>query len=219
MRFLITAAACAIAALTLMPAAQATDKDLPKVTNPTETLNELTVDKLAEIAREIGGQDVQIRDSGKTKGLTFKDGDIPFNMALVFCDIIPGKCLGSALLVVVDNTKLQFTLDTLNGANRASAFMTFTKGDADKFDAIRVSIVDGGVTKKHLALEIALSVVEFEQQMKRLSSQLTASTAGPFQNAGFSTGYRPRFFAVSPDYVAHAVEPLAQSYKMRFHHR
>ena len=147
MRRLITAAAFAITSLALQPAAQAAEDAFPNITDPKQVVESLDVDVLAEIVTQIGGGDVRKHTDQKQKGVSFLDGQTPHNLVLTFCDIEPGKCFGVLMLVVVDNSKLNFTLDTLNQGNKDSAFLTFYREENSKFLVGRVDIVEGGITQ------------------------------------------------------------------------
>lgn len=71
----VVAVAVATAALLLVPSAQAApaaQEDLPNLTNPTQVVDTIVADDLAQLVREIGGVDVQVRDSNGKKGYRSK---------------------------------------------------------------------------------------------------------------------------------------------------
>jgi len=220
MRFISTVSAMALAAFLAVPATNAAQEGSLNVTNPTQLVDSAIAEDLAQIVREINGQDVQVREANGKKGVTFKDGDIPYTMAPVFCDILPGKCLGFVMVVVVDNSELKFTLDTLNSANKGTSFLTFFKEESNKFTVGRVNLVDGGVTKKNIAINISLSAMEFRETMKRLQNQLTVGydRANPYQRASYGAG-RWRALAPAPDYAASLADTFAPEYARRFGRR
>jgi hypothetical protein len=217
MRSTSTFSAIALAAFLAVPA---TAQEL-KITNPTQVVESAVAEDLAQIVREINGQDVQVREANGKKGVTFKDGDVPYTMAPVFCDIQPGKCLGYAMIVIVDNSELKFTLDTLNTANRTTSFLTFFREeDNNRFAVGRVNLVDGGVTRKNIAISVSVNAMEFRETMKRLQNQLTVSfdRGAPFQRAGYGKP-RWRAYAPSPDYAVRLADEFAPHYANRFRRR
>jgi hypothetical protein len=220
MRFLTKVSALAFAALAAVPATNAAPESSLNVTNPTQVVDSAVAEDLAQIVREVNGQDVQVREANGKKGITFKDGDIPYTMAPVFCDILPGKCLGFVMVVVVDNSELKFTLDTLNSANKSTSFLTFFKEENNKFTVGRVTLVDGGVSRKNIAINISVCAMEFREAMKRLQSQLTAGfdRGTPYQRASYGPA-RWRAYAPSPDYAASLADKFAPEYARRFGRR
>lgn len=124
------------------------------------------------------------------------------------------------MVVIVDNSELKFTLDTLNSANKSTSFLTFFKEEANKFTVGRVNLVDGGVTKKNIAINISLSALEFREAMKRLQNQLTVGLdrGAPFQPASYGPA-RWRAFAPAPDYAASLANTFAPDYARRFGRR
>lgn len=68
MRFTSTLTAMAFAALLAAPAATAA-QDL-NISNPTQQVDTAVAEDLAQIVREINGQDVQVREANGKKGVT-----------------------------------------------------------------------------------------------------------------------------------------------------
>lgn len=218
MRF-FTATAAAAMSLSLLSSAHAADPAFPGITNPTQIVESVTAEMLAELVTQLGAGNVKIHEQDGKKSVTFVDGDIPHNLFLAFCDVEPGKCFGVGMLVLVDNSKLNFTLDTLNQGNKDTSFLTFFRQDADKFGVGRVDIVDGGVTRRNLGTQIGFFVIEFRESMKRLQNQLTASVPGPFQRAGLGYKQPVRAFVVPPSYGAQLMGNMENDYRARFRRR
>lgn len=218
MRTISTVFAAALAAFSLLPTANAAQESFPNLTNGTKMIDSVVAEDLAQTVREIGGGDVQIREANGKKGITFWDGENPYTMVPVFCDIQPGKCLGYVMVIVVDNTQLKFTLDTLNAANKSTSFLTFFQEEQGKFTVGRVNIIDGGVTKKNVAVNISVCAMEFREALKRLENQLTAGLSPQFQRVG-NGPVRVRAFAPSPDYVARIAAAMEKDYARRFGRR
>jgi hypothetical protein len=203
MRFSLAALAAATIALALP--AQAAE---PQLTDPQKIIDNATPEVFAEIVRELGGQNVEIKRDGDYTGIVFMDGNVPYNIGFTFCKVVPGKCLIASVLVLVDNGKGGYPLETLNKLNKDLGFLTLYRDDAAKFGAGRLILLDGGITKKNAAMEIALFVQSFRESMKDLESQLIASNPGPFQRVSYG---RP--LVVSPRYIAEITEKMAKHYK------
>ncbi|NOT38905.1 MAG: hypothetical protein HOP13_00260 [Alphaproteobacteria bacterium] len=207
MRFSI--AALVVTAVAFALPAQSAE---PPITNPQKIIDNATPETFAEIVRELGGQNVEIKREGDYTGIVFMDGNVPYNIGFTFCKVVPGKCLIASILVLVDNGKGGYPLETLNKQNKDFGFLTLYRDDPTKFGAGRLILVDGGVTKKNVAMEIALFVQSFRTTMKDLESQLIASAPGPFQRASYGpTRFRP--LVVSPRYLSEATEKMAKHYK------
>jgi len=215
MRYLTHAAALVTAALFFQPAAHAAQGDFPGITKPTEIVDTITVETLLELATQIGAGDVKIRDRDGKKSVTFLDGDIPHTLWPALCDVEPGKCLGVGMLVIVDNSKSNFSLDALNTANRNTSFLTFFREDGQRFGVGRIGLVDGGVTRRNLGTEIGYFAIEFRSALKQLQTQLTAGLAAPFQRASYGHNYPLRTLAVSSDIAARFSASLEEAYKAR----
>lgn len=220
MRIMQSVTAAALATFSLASLANAAQDGPLNIANPNQVVDAAVVEDLAQIVRDVNGQDVQVREANGKKGVTFKDGDVPYTIAPVFCDIQPGKCLGYVMVVVVDNSELKFTLDTLNTANKTTSFLTFFKEENNKFTVGRVNLVDGGVTRKNIAISVSVNAMEFRETMKRLQNQVTVGfdRAPPYQRASYGAG-RWRAFAPSPDYAVRMADVIAPHYARRFGRR
>lgn len=179
----------------------------PPITNPNQLVEQVTVESISQLVTELGGQQVQIVDGGTTKTVTFQDGGTPYNFTPTGCD--KNICTGLSLLVVVDNSTANLPAETLLHANKENPLMSFFKVEGNRFGVGRISLVRGGVTKKHLAYEMSLFVVGYREAMQKLSSQLIASVnrPGPFQRASYGSGPL-RAVRVPPALIAQIVRGL-----------
>ncbi len=179
----------------------------PPITNPNQLVDQVTVESISQLVTELGGQQVQIVDAGTSKIVTFQDGGTPYNFTPTGCD--QNVCTGLSLLVIVDNSTANLPAETLLSANKENPLMSFFKVDGGKFGVGRISLVRGGVTKKHLAYEVSLFVVAYREAMQKLSSQLIASAnrPGPFQRASYGNGPL-RAVRVPPALIAQLVRGL-----------
>jgi hypothetical protein len=113
----------------------------------------------------------QPKEADGQKELTFYDGNVPYNLGFGSCDIRPGKCIALYLIVLVDPGSAGPSLEGINAVNKEGLFVTLVKLDGNRFGAGHVMVVDGGVTKKNMAINIASFVVTFADTMRRLASQ------------------------------------------------
>ncbi len=179
----------------------------PPITNPNQLVDQVTVESISQLVTELGGQQVQIVDAGTSKIVTFQDGGTPYNFTPTGCD--QNVCTGLSLLVIVDNSTANLPAETLLSANKENPLMSFFKVEGGKFGVGRITLVRGGVTKKHLAYEMSLFVVAYREAMQKLSSQLIAgiNRPGPFQRASYGNGPL-RAVRVPPALIAQLVRGL-----------
>lgn len=186
----------------------------PPITNPGAIVDNLTAENVSELIRELGGQQIETRDVEGKKLVTFMDGNIPYNLGIALCDIRPGKCLALSLAVVINPGTTSYPLEIFNNFNKDNLFVTLIKLDSNRFGVGRVLLVDGGVTKKNLAINVASFALAFQEAMKYLSSQLVAGYQqnGTFQRAGFGTA-SPRPVLATPQEMARIMETMTKQYK------
>lgn len=210
MRSLSTAATALAFLCCALPASSA---EPPALTNPTQIVNEIVLENVAALVTELGGQQVEIVGAEGKKGIVFRDGNVPFILTATGCANSGGNCVGLSMIVVVDNSKTGYTLETLDGANRDSGFLSFFREGTDKFIAGRITIVDGGVTKRNLGNEIALFAALFGEAMKKMANQTVASVdrPNPYLSA-FVGRAEPQAIVVSPAYAARLTESLSAFY-------
>lgn len=176
-----------------LPAFAAGEPDA--LTNPTMVMDSLTAESVAEIVRELGGQQVQVREGEGKKIVTFVDGTIPYNLGIVQCEIRPGKCVGLIMVVIVDGGK--FSLENINARNKSDLFVSVAKFDETRTGIGRALLVDSGVTKKNIAMNIASFAGAVQLAIKTLNEQLIASGPG-FQRAGLMQSPPARAVLLAP---------------------
>ncbi len=193
MRLPLTALVAAIVAFAV-PAQAAEPADSP-LANPDKIYDSVTLEGVVEILREMGAQQVEIKEAGGQKSILMVDGGVPYNVATGLCDKRPGKCLVLGILVMVENGSGGYPLDALNVINKNNMFVTLFKEDSAKFGVSRLQLVDGGVTKRNLVINIASFVATFREAMQQLSTQTIAGYqygSGRYQRASFGqTQIRP----------------------------
>jgi hypothetical protein len=211
---LLTAATAALALTMLSNTAYAAD---PPITNPNQIVESVTAESVSQLMTELGGQNVQIVDAGSTKIVRFQDGGINYNFTPTGCSQ-QNVCTGLSLLVVVDNSTANFPAETLLAANKDNPLVSFFRVDSTKFAVGRIALVDGGVTKKHLAFETALFVAAYREAKTKLEAQLVASARpGPFQRVSYGNG-RLREIQVHPAVVAQLVRSFPKIERQRLGH-
>lgn len=195
--------ACMALGLALAAPAMAADQPEP-LTNPTMLMDSVTAESVAEIVREIGGQDVQIRQVDQSSVVTFSSAGIPYNLGIAQCDIRPGKCVALIMVVVMEGG--QISLETINKRNKSDLFLSVAKFDETKTGIGRALLVDSGVTKKNIAMNIAVFAGAVQLAIKTLNEQVVAS-AGQQQylRAGTAPGSRLRPVLLPPRDMARLI--------------
>lgn len=184
----------------------------PPITNPSEVVTQVTEESLVALLRELGAQKIEVNDvTNGRKLIVFYDGAMPYNMMLAGCDIRPGKCVAFAMVAMLDTGTTSYSLDAINSANKENSFVTIVRVEAGKLGGGRIDLIDGGVTKKNIAINIASFILNFTASMKSIQSQLVAGNrTGPgFQNAGFG---QPQLRGVraTPEQMLKIVNGLAK---------
>jgi hypothetical protein len=199
----------AAAVLTAAPALAA-DAPEPPITNPMSIVDSVGPEQFADLMRELGAQQVQIREAEGQKIVTFFNGEVPYNVGFSLCDIRPGKCLALTMIVVINlGTGTAPALETLNAAN-GGMYVTAVRVDANRFAVGRVEIVDGGVTKKNLAINAGSFIVTFQALMRSLNEQVVASVQP--RSSYLSAPTRPRAVFATPSEMARITKALSANY-------
>lgn len=212
MRLPIAAAALVIAATAFTSNIASAEPAEPPISNPNDVVTQVTEESIVALLRELGAQKIEVVDvKGGRKQIVFYDGLMPYNMMLTGCEIRPGKCVAYALVAILDTGTTNYSLDAINAANKNHAFVTIVKVEAGKVGGGRIQLVDGGVTKKNIAINIASFVVNFAESMKSIQSQLVAGyrPGSGFQNAAFG---QPQLRGVpaTPEQMLSVVNGLAK---------
>jgi hypothetical protein len=209
MRKLCLAVTAAVALAAGAPAFAAEPPE-PPITNPASIVDSADPEQMAQMMRELGAQQVQVREVEGQKVVTFFYGEVPYNIGFSVCDIRPGKCLAATMIVVVNlGTATVPPLESLNTVN-SGMFVTAVKLDANRFAVGRVSILDGGVTKKNLAINAGSFVVTFQALIKALDEQVVASAQS--RNAYLSAPIRPRAVLAAPGDIARITKAMSANY-------
>jgi len=163
------------AALALAPIGAATAFAASEVSDASKIVDSLDVTAVGKLIAEIGGQKVETTEQGDKKLIVFYESDQPYIIAITACDAKPGKCIALAQMALVDTSPASISLDQLNTVNGDSLFMTGFKLDGNKIGFGRIIVVDGGVTRQNLAINLAVFVVAIPEALKLIQGQLTSS--------------------------------------------
>ena len=185
-----------------MPSCGASAAD---VSDATSIVDSLDVTSVGRLVAEIGGQKVETREEGEKKYVTFYDGEQPYIIAITLCDAKPGKCMALMQLALVDTGATKITSEQMDKLN----------GDGNKIGFGRILIVDGGVTRQNLAINIAGFVVTFQEEMKKLAGQLTSSLERSGNTAAAAamanTHFRP--VQADPRHIRYVSDQLLAQYR------
>ena len=185
MRKTLTAFAITVAALSAMPATAA------QITNEKSQIEFVTTDNIAALLTELGAQQVQAQASGKSKSVTFQDGQIPYSVVLGVCDQGTGaNCEAAIMVVIFEGGTNNYALDSFNTFNKEHPFVSAIKLEENRFALSRMVVTTGGVSKKNLGVNIASFAQGPGALMQYLASQLVAGyqdgrTAAAFQRTSF----------------------------------
>ena len=189
MRHVLASAFAALTALSLVSPAPVLAQDGgPKLSNPKAIVDTVTPEMIQALITEMGGKDAQVRESENGKVVTFSDGSLPYVFGIAGCEVKPGKCMTLVMLVFVDMGASGITADMINTRNNDSFFATSVKID-DKVIAFgRGVLVDGGVTRENLSLNIAIYASLVREGIKHFGSQVVAARNMPATMQNLSWG-------------------------------
>lgn len=211
----ISIALAAAAALNFGPALAADDANEPPITSPSQMIDGVTVENVSELAKELGGQNIEMREFNGRKTVIMMDGEVPYNLGLAICDMRPGKCVILLAFVLMDFGDANYPLEVVNSLNRDGWFLTMAKtGEKNIMSFGRAIIVDGGVTKKNLAMNIGAFVGAFRETMKALKTQLVAGVyPGGAQLKAQMIEPTVRPVVPQPEEAARIMDKLAEAYR------
>lgn len=202
-----------LASAALLLAAPAFAQSEPSLSNPTSLIDNADPEQVAALMRELGATNVEVRGANADRVVGFQVGAVPFNVGFSACNVRPGKCLSMTTLVVVNSGDQPApALDALNTVN-ANMFLTLARLDANRFAVGRVHLLDGGVTKKNLVVNIATFILAFDETMKALSNQVVAGVQprGVYLSAPVRRTM-PRPIHATPAEIAHIAKTMSAQY-------
>lgn len=167
-----------------------------KLSDPTAQIENLTAENVSAILQEVGAQQIETHQDGGKTIVTFKDGEIPYNLGFALCNIRPGTCLALVMVVGFDPGATHYPLELFNAFNKDNAFVSAVALDGNRFAVSRMLFTDGGVSRKNVAMNIVNFAAAPQVIMKFLASQIVAgadrATPAPFQQvSGGANAVRP----------------------------
>lgn len=204
-------ALAAAAAFTAGQAVAAEPPELP-LSNPNAVWDSISVENIAEILREVGAQQVEVHQDGANKVVTFVDGNLPYNLAPAVCQVRPGKCVGMILLVGLDMGTTKIPLESINKQNSSNLFVSFSKPEDSKIVIGRALLVDGGATKKNVAMNIVVFAAVVPEAIKGLSAQVIASAGPQFKQTAYGARQPLRPVFLTPSEVARYSETFTKPF-------
>ena len=149
------------------------------IANPNAVVDSISPEMIRDLVTELGGKNAQISDAEKNKVVNFEDANLPYTFGITGCDIRPGKCMTLVMLVFLKTDPGAVTVDMVNKHNEDGFFDTAIKLDNNIVAFARGVVVDGGVARMNLAMNIVIYAALVHDGMKRLNSQLVASNNLP----------------------------------------
>ena len=172
----ILIAALSFATASIAPVAAA-EPAVPTLPNATMMVDSITQEFLVETLRDLGVARVDpIKSQDGTKGVTFWDNDFPYNVVVGGCNFRPGKCVYIGMFVRVDAGAANYPLETINAHNRRSYFVGAARLSDTHYGIGRAAVIDGGVTKLNVAMNLGSFVGNVRDSMQFLSQQSIASS-------------------------------------------
>jgi hypothetical protein len=187
--------------------AQAAEEER-KISNPTALVESVSADDIAAMLREMGGVDVKISDVKGEKVVSFKDGGVPFDIAITLCEKdAPTKCIGLAQLMMLQDKS--YSYETLNTLNVETLTLTLFKKDA-YIGLARVELIDGGVTRERVSNAIAWYVAEVHDALKKLTQQVVAGVGadGKTNTLALDAATPPHPIKAAPETVVSIIKTM-----------
>lgn len=215
--------AVALAALPVCATLAHAEPAEPPISNPNDVVTSVTEEGLTALLQELGATKFESRELGDgRKQIVFYDGTMPYNVSLTGCNIRPGKCIAFSLIALLDTGTTNFPLESLNAVNQNNLFVTMVKVENGKYGGGRIELIDGGVTRKNLAITIASFIVNFKDEMGQLQKQLVASNPGnaylgAYLGAGPGTA-QLRLVPATPKQMLQLVDGLTRHHATTLRH-
>jgi hypothetical protein len=205
--------ACAASVMFLAGQARAEGEE-PAISSPASVIDTVTLANVSGIVTELGATQIEQRTAEGKSAVTFVDGGIPYSMAISACDVRPGKCVALIMLVFLDTGTNNIGVDAVNGRNKDSFLATAIKVDDKTLAFGRAVLIDSGVTRKNLAMNIAVFASVIGDSIKFFNSQLVAGyqAGSGIQRVSYGSGTLRPVFA-NPRQLAAAVNALDASYR------
>ena len=148
-----------------------------QISNGAAVIDTLDVQAVGAIISELGEQNVEVSDKGDAKSVTYVDEGQPYLTVVTLCDFKPGKCLALIQLTIVDLGTTVITSDQIVKLAGDNIFLTVFKpeGKGNLIAFARVMMIDGGVTRQNLAVNIENYVDTSRSTIRTLASKLIST--------------------------------------------
>lgn len=175
-----------------------------QISNAAAVIDTLDVATVGGMIAELGEENVKSTEKDNERSVAFVDEGQPYTAVVTLCDFKPGKCLALVQVTMLNMGSTKLTADQIVKIGSDNIFLTVFKPEEDNTIAFaRVLMIDGGVTRQNLAINIENFVDTSRSTIRTLASKLTSSNQQPGMPMSASNNQlRP----VQPD--EHAVQAI-----------
>ena len=189
MRHVLATTLASLMLLASLSPALAQDTGL-KISNPKAIIDNASPENMIALLSDMGVTGAQVQENEGSKVVTFSDGVLPYAFGFAGCEVKPGKCMTVVMLVFVDMGSAGITPDMINARNSDNFFVTSVKTDDKTIAFGRGVLLNGGVTRENLALNIVVYASLVREGIKHFGSQVVAARNMPstVQNLSWGQG-------------------------------
>jgi hypothetical protein len=167
-------------ATTLALAALATPADARNViSDPAKIVESADAATIAAIVNEMGFAKAEIREDKGEKAVVFTYNEQPYIISVTGCDT--GKCESMIPIALVDTSPQTITTEQLVKITDDNIYLAAFKLDGNVVGFGHVVIMEGGVTRQNVAVNIADFIVTYEETLKKLVGNPLTSSLQPSQ--------------------------------------
>lgn len=189
MRHVLATTLASLMLLAPLSPALAQDTGL-KIANPKGIIDNASPENLVALLTDMGATGAQVQEDAGNKFVTLNDGGLPYLFGFAGCEVKPGKCMTVVMLVFIDMGNSGITPDMVNTRNNDNFFVTSVKTDDKTIAFGRGVLVNGGITRENMALNIAVYASLVREGIKHFGSQVVAARNMPatVQNLSWGQG-------------------------------
>jgi hypothetical protein len=148
-------------------------EDKGGVSQPEAVVEQLTMNDVAAIVKEIGGENVEAKVIGTIPVVLFKGGGSPFAIVLI-CD----ESNVCSKLAPIYDFAADYPLEYVNKFNKESDAVTVVRVKKGLYRVKQIIDMTGGVTRGNVAYSIVGFVNSMATTLQTLNSQLVAGLDG-----------------------------------------
>lgn len=189
MRHVLATTLASLMLLAPLSPALAQDTGL-KIANPKGIIDNASPENMIALLSDMGVTGAQVQENEGTKIVTFSDGALPYAFGFAGCEVKPGKCMTVVMLVFVDMGNAGITPDMINARNSDNFFVTSVKTDEKTIAFGRGVLLNGGITRENMALNIVVYASLVREGIKHFNAQVVAARNVPatVQNLSWGQG-------------------------------